>query len=172
MFKMHLRDNSWLKMRFLESILGGLTDADLQSWTQDFVDRILTNGLRPRAAEVLRDHQCLGDRTVLLSASPDFFVREIATRLKFSECVCTIAERDARGCLTGNLDGGNCYGLEKLRRMQSLLGADRSDMRVIAYADHSSDLPLLRWVDDAVLVNPSRGLCRVAQGIPLKVVRW
>jgi len=171
-FKAQLRDNTWLKRQFLRSILGGMTEADLRSWTQCFVDRLMTKGLRPRATELLRNHQRLGDRTVLLSASPDIFVKEIAMRLNFSECLCTIAERDARGRLTGNLDGGNCYGLEKLKRMQALLGADRSDMRVIAYADHSSDLPLLRWADEAVLVNPSLALTRVAAKISLKVARW
>ena len=81
MFKCRLHDNTWLKSRFLTSILGGLTKVELSLWTQRFADRVIKGGLRPSAIKVLRDHQQRGDRTVLLSASLDIFVKELAARL-------------------------------------------------------------------------------------------
>ncbi len=170
--KIGARDNTWLKKRFLSAILSGLTDEDLHAWTHSFVDTLVARGLRPGALERLRQHQLAGDRTILLSASPDIFVREIADRLGFSECECTIAERDQAGRLTGNLAGGNCYGPEKQRRMERLLGNGRAGVHVVAYGDHRSDLPLLRWADEGILVNPSQALGRVARQFQLKTVHW
>lgn len=171
-YKIGARDNTWLKKRFLAAILAGMTDGDLHAWTQRFIDRLIAHGLRWRAIEKLRQHQLAGDRTILLSASPDIYVREIADRLGFSECVCTIAERDQAGRVTGNLTGANCYGLEKQRRMESLLGIGRAGVHVIAYGDHRSDLPLLRWADDGIVVNPSRALGRMARQFQLETVHW
>ena len=171
-FKARLRSNAWLKAQFLAAILGGYTDVDLYAWTAQFVDRVMATGMRPGAMEVLRHHQALGDRIVLLSASPDIFVQQFAARLQCSDCLCTCTERDAHGRLTGRLDGANCYGLEKLRRLEALLGPERPRWHVIAYADHHSDLSLIRWANDGVLVNPSRALRRIAMEWHVRVVAW
>lgn len=172
LFKSRLRDNTWLKKRFLGSILGGLTDTELRPWTWSFVDRLVQSGLRQAGIDALRDHQSQGHRTILLSASPDVLVREIAIRLEFSDCICTIVERDRNGRLTGQLVGGNCHGSEKLRRMQHLFGSNRGAVRIVAYGDHRSDLPLLQWADLGVLVNPSPALIRAAAQMQLKVMKW
>lgn len=172
MFKCRLRDNTWLKSRFLTSILGGLAEVELSPWTRRFADRVIKDGLRPSAVKVLRDHQQRGDRTVLLSASLDIFVKELAARLQFTDCICTVAARDVTGVLSGELEGGNCYGIEKLRRMERLLGAKRVTVTVVSYADHHTDVPLLCWSDRGVLVNPSPRLNRTARSMRLEVVSW
>ncbi len=51
--------------------------------------------------------------TVVISASPDFLLREIAERLKIDVLLCT--RHDAH---TGTLLGKNCRGEEKVRRFQ------------------------------------------------------
>lgn len=172
MFKCRVRDNTWLKSRFLTDILGGFAPEDLRTWTQRFVDQVLKNGLRPSAISVLRNHQQHGDRTILLSASPDIFVKELALRLKFTDCICTTTALDNSGALSGALDRGNCYGIEKLRRMENMLGPERATVQVVSYSDHHSDLPLLCWSNRGVLVNPSPRLRRVARAMQLEVVNW
>lgn len=172
LFTCQLKDNSWLKQRFLGAVLGGLTDADLRHWTQRFVDRLMEDGLRQAGLAALRHHQSRAHRTILLSASLDIYVREIAARLEFSDCICTSAEWDADGRLTGRLAGENCHGPEKLRRMERLFGPARQHAHVVAYGDHRSDLPVLRWADRGVLVNPSPSLARAARQMDLSTVAW
>ena len=171
-FKAGLRDNTWLKKRFLGAIVGGLTEADLRSWSERFAENLTATGLRPSGIERLREHQARGHRTVLLSASPDLFVREVARRLEFSDCLCTVIARDNDGRCTGDLDGANCYGPEKVRRLEGLMRQERGDVHVVAYGDHRSDLPLLRWADEGYLVNPSPSLAREADGARVKVLAW
>jgi len=170
-FALGRRDNAWLKTRFLGAVLAGAAP-DLETLAQAFVDRVLAKGMRPGAGAVLRRHQAEGHRTLLLSASPDIYVTAFAARLGFDNCLCTVAERDPAGCLTGRLEGANCYGGEKRRRLEQFLGASRRDLHVIVYADHASDLALMRWADAAVLVNPSARARRAVSGMKIEVVAW
>jgi HAD superfamily hydrolase (TIGR01490 family) len=171
-FKLGLRDNTWLKTRFLMAVLGGVKDGELRRLAVGFVDRILHNGIRDGAIDELRRHQAVGNRTILLSASPDIYVPEIAIRLGFSQWLCTTCERDAWGRLTGRLASTNCYGVEKRRRLEEELGQGRKKLRVIVYADHASDLALMTWADEAVLVNPSRITRKTLANQHLKVATW
>jgi phosphatidylglycerophosphatase C len=109
---------------------------------------------------------------ILLSASLDIYVTEIVARVGFMQCLCTLCERDILGRLTGRLASANCYGAEKRRRLQDSLGQSRAALRVIAYADHKSDLPLLTWADEAILVNPSRKTRRALADHPVTAVSW
>ena len=171
-FKLRRASNAWLKARFLTAVLGGVAEHELRPLVRGFVDRTLARGMRRGALVALARHRAAGDRLVLLSASPDIYLREIAARLGFAECICTLCERDGNGRLTGRLAGANCYGGEKRRQIEFCLGADRAGLRVIAYADQASDLPLLNWADEAVLVNPSRKTRRALAGQTMTVVSW
>lgn len=171
-YKLGLRDNAWLKMRFLTAVLAGADERELRPLVEDFVGRTLARGMRAGAVRALAQHRAEGHRLVLLSASPDVYVADIAERLGFEQWLCTQCERDPQGRLTGRLVGANCYGPEKCRRIERHLGPSRAALRVVAYADHESDLPLLYWADEPVLVNPSRKTRRALIGHSMKVVSW
>ena len=171
-FRLRFKDNAWLKMRSLTSVLGGAGESELRLLVGGFVDRTLARGMRPGASAALERHRTEGDRLILLSASPDIYATEIAARLGFAQCLCTLCERDILGRLTGRLAGVNCYGEEKRRRLEDSFGPSRAALRVIAYADHESDLPLLTCADEAVLVNPSRKTRRSLAGHPMTTVAW
>lgn len=171
LFVLRRRDNTWLKTRFLAAVLGR-AGAELEPLAEGFAGRVILSGLRPGAIAALRRHQKAGHRTLLLSASPDIFVTRIAAGLGIGDCLCTMTERDAAGRLTGRLDGGNCYGDEKPRRLARFLGAARSTLRVIVYVDHPSDLALIRWADAAVLVNPTPRARHAVAGMKVEIVAW
>jgi len=92
-----------------------------------------------------------GDRLVLMSASPELYVPEIARRLGFDECICTRLRWNGDR-LHGELDGENCRGDEKTRCFR-LLRERHTGMRTVAYANGPSDLDHLELADRAVLVN-------------------
>ena len=86
--------------------------------------------------------------------------------------MCSVAERDPGGRLTGRIIGRNCYGPEKLRRIRETLGRDNGHWNVIVYTDHHSDLPLLEWADSPRVVNPSSKLRRVAVERGYQILDW
>ena len=115
-------DNATVKTVFLTALFAGVPGPRLKAITRAFVDRLLAGGVRERALETLRGHRTSGHRTVLLTASPDFYVEEIARRLCFDHCLCTRTVRGPGDSLTGELAGANCRGEEKLSRLQGLFG--------------------------------------------------
>ncbi len=171
-FKLGIKNNTWLKQRFLAAVLGGISKQALQAWTAIFNEKLMRHGLRPRALRQIHEYKEQGLRLILISASPDLYVDDLSRRLGFSGSVCTRVEWDANDYLTGRLDGKNCYGPEKCARLGRCFAEDRRHWHIIAYSDHHSDLPLLTWADRGVAVSPTRRLKREARRKGMTVMRW
>ncbi len=161
-FKLGQRDNCWLKQRFLNAILGGVRRDEVDEFSRRFVDDLFVRGMRDSAISRLAEHQKAGDRVILVTASFDFYVRYLAQKLGIEEVIATGAEWKDEA-LTGKLAGQNCYGVEKLRRLDLALGDSRDEYFVTAYSDHHSDMELMRWADKAVVVSPTSKLEQIAR---------
>lgn len=166
------RDNTWLKTAFLDAILGGLELHTLEDWSKVFLERLLERGLRPRALEAIDRHRAAGDRLVLVTASLSFYAEPLGQRLGFDAVLCTRAAVDEGGRLTGEIDGGNCYGANKLTRAQAYLREHAPGAPVTFYTDHQSDLPLLQFVQTPVVVSPTRNMRRTAARLGIAIQHW
>lgn len=158
-------DNGTLKERFIATFLKGASRKEIQDWTIRFVPQAMKR-MRAGALEALDRHRRDGDLLVLLSASIDIYVAELGRTLGFEEVICTKVEwRNER--ITGRLSTPNCHGKEKVGQFNALLarvGKERFNGRkpvIIAYADHQSDLPLLRAVDIPIFVGKNRRTLQV-----------
>ena len=132
----------------------------------EFVDRIESAGvvfardavrsnLRDDVVATLNAHLAGGDTVVLVSASFEVYLRPLAAHLGVEHVLGTRLEDDADGRYTGRLDGPNCRGPEKVRRLHDWLDAHaggRQGVHLTAYGDSSGDRELLidadvaRWV--------------------------
>ena len=86
---------------------------------------------------------------VIVSASPEFLLAPIAAQLGAR----LIASRVDP--FTGQYDGENCHGAEKVRRFQAEFGAAQPDA---FYSDSLSDAPMARLATRAYLVRGERVL--------------
>jgi len=166
-------DRADLKRAAIRAVLGGTSRDEIAAWTDRFVAWCLQALVRPMARARIEAHAGAGHHLILATASLDLHVRPIARALGFSDVVCTKVAwtRDHR--ISGDLDGGNMRGEKKLAAVQRAVALAESAPRsavVIAYSDHHADLPLLRWADQAVAVNPTRRLAAAAgiEGIPIE----
>lgn len=166
------RDNHWLKRTFIKTILGGLEPRALETRTNRFVAALVARGLWRRGLETLERHRRAGDRLVLASASPDLYVEPLAAVLGFDLVICTRLAVDPAGRITGELDGGNCYGPAKLARLAGLLEGRPPEARLTVYSDHHSDLGLLRVATHPVAVNPTPALRRQALAAGMPIEDW
>lgn len=171
-YRMGYRDNQWLKERALGAIASGATATLVECRSQELVNDIMNSKLRAGAIAAIAQHGAAGNRLVLATASFDFYTRMLAERLGFHDVVCTIAERDAQGRLTGRVVGSNCYGDEKLRRVAEILDGRREEWNVIVYTDHHSDLSLLEWADSPRVVNSSEKMRRIAKERGYTILDW
>jgi phosphatidylglycerophosphatase C len=172
LYKLRLRDNSWLKKTFLQSIAGGMSRTQITLCTHQFLDTLIKQGLRPSALQAIKCHKDADHQLILATASFDFYTQELGHRLGFDKIICTQSCWDDNNNLLGKIKGENCYGENKLARLAEYFGDHRHQLHLIGYTDHHSDTPFLQWVDQAVAINPTHKLRKIANLKGFAIENW
>ena len=122
----------------------------------EFAAKVHDNWLRSDTLAGLQAHLAAGDRVVIVSASYAIYVEPLAALLGVNQVLATRLAVGADGRLTGELDGVNCRGPEKVRRLHEWLDAahgGRSAVEVVAYGDSAGDREMLADADERHLVG-------------------
>jgi len=107
--------------------------------------RALATRLRPDALDRIAWHRAQGHRLVIVSSTLDLYLADVATQLGFDDVLSSRLEVRCDRC-TGELEGADCTGPEKLRRLQALVG-DLHGVELHAYGDSDGDRELLAAAD-------------------------
>ncbi len=126
---------------------------------QLLADHILTKAF-PAALRRVREHRRLGHRTVLITGALDVVVKPLGPL--FDDVICAeMSQRDGR--YTGELLAVPPTGEVRAQALRDYADAEGLDLaESVAYADSSSDLPLLDAVGFPVAVNPESRLASLA----------
>jgi len=124
--------------------------------------------LRPGTLAQIAADRAVGLEIVIATASFAFYAEAIATRVGVTTTIATGSVRDGDR-LRARINGDNCYGPAKATMVAARLGTGSV---VRAYSDHVSDMPLFALAAEAIAVNPSRGLRRLATRLGWRVVDW
>lgn len=139
-------------------------------------ERLFDEVMRPRmftgAVERIREHQQRGERVVLVTGSLDFIVEPLAEYTKADDLIA-LSMKEENGRLTGEPEGPPIGDEEKARIVRDYAERRGIDLdRSYAYADSSSDRPMLDLVGHAVVVNPGGKLKKAAETGGWEVVSW
>lgn len=145
-FVLNIRSRRQVKEALLTQFFGGIPLHELQKDGKSFANSALDNLVKPAAIEKLRWHQNQGHRCILLSASVDCYLEPWARRYGFDDLLCSKLEIDSHGLVTGKLQGENCWGPEKVRRLIERVGP-RDTFTLYAYGDSRGDKELLETSD-------------------------
>ncbi|MGH9243319.1 MAG: HAD-IB family hydrolase [Acidimicrobiales bacterium] len=133
-------------------------------------DLILTKAF-PGALRRVREHRALGHRTVLITGALDFVVEPL--RPLFDDIVCASLSAQADGTYSGELTAVPPTGEARAQELLDFAAAEGLDLaESIAYADSSSDLPMLEVVGFPVAVNPETRLAAIARKRGWLVEQW
>ncbi len=132
-------------------------------------DHILMKAF-PAAVRRVREHRRLGHRTVLITGALDIVVNPL--RPLFDDVIC--AEMSQRhGRYTGELRSVPPTGEVRAQALRDFADAKSLDLaESVAYADSSSDLPLLDAVGFPVAVNPETRLASMATKRGWLIEHW
>ena len=116
----------------------------------------------PAGIRRVREHQARGHRTMLITGALDFIVEPL--RPLFDEVVCASLSETVAGRYSGELREGPPTGEARALIMLDYCAAEGLDIsEAVAYADSSSDLPMLEVAGLAVAVNAEPKLAAIAR---------
>ena len=140
------RDRGRLKARFARAFLGGLSQDEIAGHARRFAEGHARKLLRPDAVRSWKRWQAEGARMVIVTASPEIIIAPFARGLGADSLLGTRFEFDASGRFTGRLEGANCRGDEKVRRLREAFG---DDVRLeAAYGDTGGDHAMLAIAEE------------------------
>jgi alcohol-forming fatty acyl-CoA reductase len=126
-----------------------------------FSDLILAKSF-PAAIRRVREHRRLGHRTVLITGALDVAIAPL--RPLFDDIVCASLDRRDDGTYRGELLDVPPTGEARASAMADYAAANGFDLaESVAYADSTSDLPMLEAVGFPVAVNPETRLAALAR---------
>jgi len=140
------RDRGRLKAAAVRRFLAGAPRPQLEAEAAAFAAEHGRALLRPDALRAWRRWQSEGARLVIVTASPEFVVAPIARGLGADRLIATRLVFDADDKVTGDLDGLNCRGPEKARRLREAYGADVA--LEAAYGDTDGDAEMLALAEE------------------------
>jgi fatty acyl-CoA reductase len=133
-------------------------------------DLILTRSFPDGIARV-RHHRRLGHRTLLITGALDFVVEPLAPL--FDEIVCASLGKRPDGTLTGEMTASPPTGEARAILIEEWAGSLGLTLeQTVAYADSTSDLPMLEAAGLPVAVNPEAKLATIARRRGWLVEHW
>ncbi|HEY5171777.1 MAG TPA: HAD-IB family hydrolase, partial [Acidimicrobiia bacterium] len=135
-------------------VLAGIPYAHVEAAGRKFATRLTRNAVTAEGRERIAWHRREGHEVVIVSASLDVYLDDVAQELGVAHVLCTSLVSDERGSCTGELRGANCRGVEKATRLRAYI--DDDDVELWAYGNSRGDDEMLALAHHPVRVRRGR----------------
>ncbi|WP_367389488.1 HAD-IB family hydrolase [Lewinella sp. LCG006] len=136
--------NDLIKEKIFTHFYAGKTEEELAQQGKQFCEQKLPALIYAGARQQLQWHQQQGHRIIILTASSAIWLKPWCDANHFEIIATTFETQNGR--YTGNLQGENCYGEEKRKRIASVL-SNAPSSEVYGYGDRTSDQAFLKECD-------------------------
>ena len=155
----------WFYRRYEDASLDELTEESPELTSDLLMAKSFPAGIRR-----VREHRALGHRTLLITGALDFVIEPF--RPLFDDVICAHMSHE-NGELSGELDEAPPTGEARALIMASYAREYGLDLgECVAYADSTSDLPMLEAAGYPVAVNPETKLAALARKRGWLVEHW
>lgn len=142
----------------------------LRKDAQEMFDTLFLSRAFPEGLRRVREHRDAGHRTLLITGTLDIVVEPL--RPLFDDIVCARMTEE-NGRFTGELAEAPPVGEARALMIKDYAERNSLDLaECVAYADSTSDLPMLEVVGHPVAVNPETRLAAIARRRGWPVERW
>lgn len=145
---MKIIDNNRCKQILLSWYFKGMKYRDFKTLGVKYASKVQSI-LRPDTIELLHKHQAKGDTIYVISASIKEWVAPICMSLGINKVLATEFESDDNGILTGKFSKRNCFGQEKVNRLQEI-EPNRSGYYLYAYGDSRGDREMFAFSNEYI----------------------
>lgn len=166
MYLIKLYDEKKVKEGFLK-FLEGMHEEELSHLASEFFESTLKNILYDDAIKMMKQLKSQGYYIYLISASPEFYVKEFY-KIKEVDRVIGTKFKFENNTFIRKMDGANCKGKEKVRRLKEVLKEENIEVDFNSsymFSDSLSDKPLLDLVGKPYLINYKKNH-------EIKILKW
>ena len=142
--------------------------SEVRAWARAWAEEWVPTRCYSEVLARLERHRAAGQLTVLVSASPEFYVREVGRLLGFDLALGTVVELEPSVSIFPDLK--NNKSSAKTVRIERALGAT-SGTQWTGYTDSTADLPMMKMCNSGVVINPSDRLTRIAAEMGWEILR-
>jgi HAD superfamily hydrolase (TIGR01490 family) len=168
----HLPSCSLQPLRERKLYLAGKPAQVIEPLGEEFCREHLCPRVSPDAMKQIEDHRQAGHTIILLTGSLDFLIEPIASSLQADRCLAGQPEQ-LQGVYTGRVVPPLPYGEGKRLLIRQLARDLDLDLTACyAYGDSPGDLGVLSEVGHPTVVNPIRGMARIARRQNWPIQRW
>lgn len=154
MYSIKVYDEKRVKESFLKFI-DKIHEKDLDNLAKEYYSKVLKKILYKDAIDMIKKLKNEGCKIYLISASPEFYLKELYD-IKEVDVIIGTKFRVENGFFAREMDGLNCKGEEKVRRLKEYLQANNIEVdykNSYMFSDSLSDKPLLDLVGNPYLIN-------------------
>ena len=137
--------NQTFKEICLTQFYSGWSIDNLQKKATEFAYNVLPSLLNNEAIDNLKWHQKKGHQIILVSAALHIYLDPWAKIMQIDHVLANYLQVH-NGYVIGKIQGKNCYGLEKVKRLEAFLG-DLNRYYIYAYGDSRGDSEMLAVAD-------------------------
>ena len=132
--------NGWVKQRFLNLFYKGMDVADFKRCAEKFALQQIRENLHPRHFKVFLNHIESGHDVFIVTASSPLWIAPWSRKYNVQVIGTTIEVQD--GKITGRFSSENCYGTEKVRRIEKVVNLADYD-EIFVYGKGRGDREML-----------------------------
>ena len=140
-----------VKNKAIGQLISGYSEEQLKPAMRNFYKRVKVI-LRPEVMDSLQKNLDLKNEVIIVSASPEFILNDFFSQLEVQIIGTRFHIEDNK--FTGTLKGQNCYGNEKVKRLNEWSKINKKNFIYEVWSDHESDIPLMNlaqtqfWIVD------------------------
>jgi HAD superfamily hydrolase (TIGR01490 family) len=146
-YKIGIIDLMSLREKAIQKFFHELTEKSYHKHCEKFVKDYINRWLLEEAIEKINWHKSLNHKLILLSNSPEEYLKIWANQFGFDYVMGSHFEFK-NGVSTGKIAGEHCFGSEKVERLKTVLG-NIEDYYIYGYGDSKGDLDFLNISDKA-----------------------
>lgn len=150
-------------LQYALSYFKGKDAASIDEVMDHFIEHTIKLQMYPKSVELIEELRSKGYYILLLSGAIEPVISRIAKMYHADNYVCTRVEI-LEGKYTGKLAHEIVYGANKVDMLKKFITEHRFTLTdSAAYADHVTDLPLLKAVEHPFVANPSTAMKKIAE---------
>lgn len=174
-YKFHWPQNECSVRSLVFKPFKGKPKSEVDAFLEQYGVENVAHRFRPEAHKTMASHVRAGHVVLLLSATFEPILRDIAPRHPIQYQVSTRMRVDHQGNYDNVVEGLPVEGDEKLNALRRFADAEFGEGNWVldwAYCDHYSDYTLLKAANNPFAVSPTQTLTRIAKREGWPILMW